>query len=288
MRILVTGGHGQLGTALEEVLKNEETLFTDTDNMDITDKNQVEKTFVEFKPEILIHGAALTNVDGCEENADLAYKINAEGTANLADECEKNNCLMIYISTDYVFDGTKKTPYVETDEPNPINEYGKNKLGGEKAVEKLDNYYILRTSWVYGGGHNFVRTMIELAKKMDEIKVVNDQFGRPTYALDLAKAIYDVIKNRPKVGIYNVTGDGEIISWAEFAEEIFKIAGFKTKVTGIRSTLVDLKKDINKLLVESDLQTNESQKQQYQEVISRKFNTNTSSEGKTYISNFYN
>jgi len=233
MRILVTGGHGQLGTALEEVLKNEETLFTDTDNMDITDKNQVEKTFVEFKPEILIHGAALTNVDGCEENADLAYKINAEGTANLADECEKNNCLMIYISTDYVFDGTKKTPYVETDEPNPINEYGKNKLGGEKAVEKLDNYYILRTSWVYGGGHNFVRTMIELAKKMDEIKVVNDQFGRPTYALDLAKAIYDVIKNRPKVGIYNVTGDGEIISWAEFAEEIFKIAGFKTKVTGI-------------------------------------------------------
>lgn len=238
-KILVTGGYGQLGTALKEVLKKEEVLLTDVDTMDITSAEQVEKIFTDFKPEWLVHGAALTNVDGCEENPELADKINHLGTKVLADACKKFNCKMIYISTDYVFDGMKGSPYTEEDKPNPQSIYGETKLAGEKAVQKISGGYILRTSWVYGEGNNFARTMLKLSEKMDEIKVVNDQFGRPTYAPDLAKAIYDVIKKDPlsvvlaQAGIYNVTGDGDVISWADFAEEIFKVAGKKTKVIGI-------------------------------------------------------
>lgn len=238
-RILVTGGYGQLGTALKEVLKSEEVLLTDTDTMDITDAGQVEKIFTEFKPEWLVHGAALTNVDGCEENPELADKINHLGTKILAEACKKYGCKMIYISTDYVFDGTKGSPYTEDDEPNPKSVYGSTKLAGEKVASEIANAYILRTAWVYGEGNNFVRTMLKLSEKMDEIKVVNDQFGCPTYAPDLAKAIYDVIEKEPspvipeQSGIYNVTGDGKVISWADFTVEIFKIAGKDTKVTGI-------------------------------------------------------
>jgi len=232
-KILVTGANGQLGKALQEVLKNEEVLFTDVEEMDITDKQATEDVFNTFKPTILIHGAAYTDVDGCEENPELARKINANGTESLAEACKKHNCQMIYISTDYVFDGTKKEPYLEEDKTNPQSVYGKTKLEGEKYALGLKNSYIVRTSWIYGEGKNFVRTMLALSEKMDEIKVVNDQFGRPTYALDLAKAIYDIIKKQPEPGIYNVTGDGRLISWADFAQEIFKITGRKTKVVGI-------------------------------------------------------
>ncbi|RJO62242.1 dTDP-4-dehydrorhamnose reductase [candidate division WS5 bacterium] len=245
-KILVTGGYGQLGTALKEVLKSEEALLTDTDTMDITDASQVEKAFEGFKPEWLVHGAALTNVDGCEENPELAQSINSFGTEILAKACENYHCKMIYISTDYVFDGKKKEPYFETDTPNPQSVYGKTKLEGEKKIQENSGGYILRTSWVYGEGNNFVRTMLRLSEKMEKIKVVNDQFGRPTYASDLARAIYDVIKKQPpacrpredgdpenSVGIYNVTGDGSVISWADFASEIFKIAGKKTIVIPI-------------------------------------------------------
>lgn len=238
-RILVTGGYGQLGTALKEVLVKEETLLTDTDNMDITDSGQVEKIFNDFNPEWLVHSAACTNVDGCEESPELAEKVNHLGTKILAEQCQKSGVKMIYISTDYVFDGNKGSLYIEEDQPNPQSVYGVTKLAGEEEVEKLNDYYILRTSWVYGEGHNFVRTMLKLSEKMEEIKVVNDQFGRPTYALDLAKAIYDVIQKDPlaviseQPGIYNVTGDGNVISWADFAREIFKVAGKQTKVTGI-------------------------------------------------------
>lgn len=238
-RILVTGGYGQLGSALKEILKEEKALLTDTDSMDITKLGQVEKVFKDFKPEWLVHGAALTNVDGCEENPELAEKINHLGTEILARVCKKHNCKMIYISTDYVFDGSKKEPYLETDTPNPKSVYGKTKLAGEKEVQEVSGGYILRTSWVYGEGNNFVRTMLRLSGKMEEIKVVNDQFGRPTYAPDLAKAIYDVIKKDPlvvipaKAGIYSITGDGDIISWADFAKEIFKVTGKNTKVLEI-------------------------------------------------------
>ncbi|MEI7690488.1 MAG: dTDP-4-dehydrorhamnose reductase [bacterium] len=232
-KILITGGNGQLGLALKDVLAKEEILLTDTDNMDITSPDQIEKIFSDFKPTHLVHGAAMTNVDGCEENPDIAQKVNAEGTKNLAEACNKHKCQMIYVSTDYVFDGTKQEPYTEENKTNPQSVYGKTKLDGEKYTLELPDSYVVRTSWVYGEGKNFVRTMLTLSEKMDEIRVVNDQFGRPTYAPDLAQAIYDIIQKQPESGIYNVTGDGSIISWADFAKEIFKIAGKKTKVVGI-------------------------------------------------------
>ena len=232
-KILITGGYGQLGTALQQVMSSEELLPTDTDTMDITDNAQIDRVFADFRPDFLVHGAAYTNVDGCEDNPELAESVNAIGTKNLADNCAKLAIPMIYISTDYVFDGTATEPILEGVTPNPLSVYGKTKLAGEKAVLSLPSGYVLRTSWVYGEGKNFVRTMLSLADKMEEIKVVNDQFGRPTYALDLAKAIYDVILKRPEPGIYNVTGDGDIISWADFATEIFKISGKPTRVVGI-------------------------------------------------------
>jgi dTDP-4-dehydrorhamnose reductase len=232
-KILVTGGNGQLGLALKDVLKDENMLLTDTDNMEITDPVQIEKVFSDFKPTHLVHGAAYTNVDGCEENPDTAWKVNAEGTKNLAEACKRHGCQMIYISTDYVFDGTKTEPYTEEDKTNPQSVYGKTKLEGEKYTLELPSSYVLRTQWVYGEGKNFVRTMLTLSEKMDEIKVVGDQFGRPTYAPDLAKAVYDVIQKQSGPGIYNITGDGPVVSWADFAKEIFRIAGKKTKVVGI-------------------------------------------------------
>lgn len=233
MRVLVTGGNGQLGTALGDVLKSEEVLLTDTDTMDITNPAQIEKVFAEVRPDFLVHGAAYTDVDGCEKNPDLAKSVNSNGTANLAEACRKNNCAMIYISTDYVFNGTKKEPYTEDNKPNPKSVYGETKLVGEEATKKVSRWYVLRTSWLYGEGKNFVRTMLSLSEKMDEIKIVSDQFGRPTWANDLAKAIYDVVKNRPESGIYHVTGDGPIISWADFTKKIFEITGKNTKVIPI-------------------------------------------------------
>lgn len=232
-RILVTGGYGQLGTALGDVLVSEEVLLTDTDNMDITDPAQIEKVFSDFKPEFLVHGAAYTNVDGCEENPELAEKVNTLGTQNLVQACIKFGIPMIYISTDYVFDGKAKEPYKEDATTNPQSVYGKTKLAGEEVTKKVPEWYILRTSWVYGEGNNFVRTMLALSEKMDETKIVSDQFGRPTWAVDLAKAISDVVKKQPEIGIYNITGDGNVVSWADFAREIFKIAGKSTKVIPI-------------------------------------------------------
>ena len=137
---------------------------------------------------------------------------------------------MIYISTDYVFDGIKKEPYTEEDKTNPQSVYGKTKLEGEKYTIELPNSYVVRTSWVYGEGKIFAKKMLALSEKIAEIRVVNDQFGRPTYAPDLSQAIYDIIQKQSKFGIYNVTGDGTIISWADFAKEIFEIAGKRTKV----------------------------------------------------------
>ena len=243
VKILVTGGNGQLGTALKEVLASEQVLYTDTDNMEITDPAQIASVFAEFKPEFLVHAAAYTNVDGCEQNPDLSLAVNAKGTENLAVACREAGIPMIFISSDYVFDGTATEPIPEDAPTNPINVYGKHKLQGEQAVLALENSYVLRTSWVFGEGHNFVRTMLSLADKMSELKIVSDQYGRPTYAPDLALAIYDVILGvipgrKPGTqpifpGIYNVSGDGDIVSWADFTREIFKIAGKNTKVIDI-------------------------------------------------------
>ncbi len=233
MNIIVTGSNGQLGHAIREVLTNHEVLYTDTDNVDITKPEQIEEVFNNFKPEFLIHGAAYTNVDGCEEEVELAEMVNTRGTENLAQECKKINIPMVYVSTDYVFDGTSKKPYKEEEKPNPQSVYGRTKLGGEEAVRRISKWYIVRTSWVYGEGNNFIRTMISLSEKMDELSIVNDQVGRPTNATDLAKALKDIIEKRPEYGIYHIQNDGPEISWAEFAKKIFELANKDTKVKEI-------------------------------------------------------
>lgn len=232
-RILVTGGEGQLGVALRQVLAGEDALFTDIGDLDVTDDAAVAQVFDSFRPTWLLHGGAMTNVDGCEDNPRLAWKVNTEGTGYLAEACDRTGCRMVFISTDYVFPGTSPAPYSEQDPPEPLSVYGRTKLEGERRALSLPGAYVLRTSWVYGKGKNFVKTMLALSKKTPEVRVVSDQRGRPTYALDLARAMLDLMSKRPEGGIYNVTGDGAVISWAEFARTIFELTCVETKVTEI-------------------------------------------------------
>lgn len=183
MKILVTGANGQLGRALQKVLINEEIelLLTDTKEMDITDANSVKKVFNKFEPEIVINCAAFTNVDKCETEEELAFKINAEGPRNLVKMCLEYDACLVHISTDYVFDGEKSEPYDEEDIPNPQSVYGKSKLLAEQIIlENMSKYFIIRTAWMFGDGENFVRKVVQNAKNKNEVTVVDDQFGSPT------------------------------------------------------------------------------------------------------------
>lgn len=235
MRILVTGAKGQLGNEVLKVLNNEEIYGFGKEEMDITDFIQTQAKIKEIQPHVVIHCAAYTNVDGCESDVDLAFQVNSKGAENVARACLNAGAEMVYVSTDYVFDGSKGEPYYETDLPNPINVYGKSKLAGEESVKTvLSKYYIVRTAWVYGiQGKNFVKTMLELSKKQDTINVVNDQIGSPTYAFDLAQAIA-VLINSKKYGIYHITNSGEC-SWYEFAKKIFELKGINIQVNPITS-----------------------------------------------------
>ena len=180
-------------------------------------------------PDIIIHCAAYTNVDKAEDESETAELINVKGTENLAKVCAKNNIPLVYISTDYVFDGEKTNPYTPDDSPNPINIYGKTKLGGEEVIKKYcEKYYIIRTSWLYGHhGKNFVETMLSL-RGNPEIKVVDDQIGCPTWTMDLSDGILKIINNKP-CGTYHVCGSGET-SWFGFAKEVFKQAGISVNI----------------------------------------------------------
>lgn len=225
MKILVTGAKGMLGQDLCPVLEDEdfEVVETDIHNLDITDINQVEKMLKSEKPDMVIHCAGYTNVDLAESEPEKASKINGLGTENLAKVCGKNDITMIYISTDYVFDGTKTEPYKPTDEPNPQSVYGKTKRDGEIAVQKYcDKYYITRTSWLYGHhGKNFVETMISISQN-PEVKVVNDQTGCPTWTMELCNGIVKLINEEAPYGIYQVCGS-EPTTWYDFAKEIYKL-----------------------------------------------------------------
>lgn len=231
-KILITGANGMLGQDLVPILEDEEFDVVETcvETLDITDSNQVKNVLNKEKPDFVIHCAAYTNVDGAEEDMVKASKINVQGTENLAKVCGQNDITLIYISTDYVFDGEKKEPYTPEDKTSPINNYGQTKLGGEKAVQKYcKKYYIVRTSWLYGHhGKNFVETMISLADK-PEIKVVDDQTGCPTWTVELSNAIADLIEEAPEYGIYHICGSGET-SWYGFAKEIFKLTGEKVNL----------------------------------------------------------
>lgn len=225
--ILITGGHGQLGTELRHLLdeKKLKYLSTDTDQLDITDKEGTYKFITDMKPEIIYHCAAYTAVDKAEdEGKELDEKINVEGTRNVAEAAKAAGATLIYISTDYVFDGKKKEGMYQVDDTtNPLSEYGRTKLLGEKAVqETMDDYYIIRTSWVFGiYGHNFIYTMQKLAKTHDRLTVVNDQFGRPTWTRTLAEFMVFVIEKKAPFGIYHLSNENSC-SWYEFAKEILK------------------------------------------------------------------
>lgn len=239
-KILVTGANGQLGNELRKLCKNFpglEFIFTDVDMLDITNPDAVSVFMEASKPAMVVNCAAYTNVDDAESDVKNARKINALAPQVLAAACAMQEAFLIHISTDYVFDGTSLNAYSEDDEPNPLSVYGSSKLEGEEKIKTVfDDYVIIRTSWLYSEyGHNFVRNIISLGKDRETIEVINDQFGSPTYARDLANTIIDmIIKSilNPEAylpGIYHYANQGSC-SWAEFAQEIFKLANINCEV----------------------------------------------------------
>lgn len=237
MKVLITGSNGMLGHDLIDVLNDKhELILTTSKTLDITDKEHTVEFIKENKPDIVINSAAYTDVDGCEENRKLAFSVNGEGVRNLAIGCREADCPLVHISTDYVFNGKNDTPWVEGDEIGPISVYGKSKLEGEQAIQEiLDKFFIVRTAWLYGvNGGNFPKTMLELAKTHDELTVVYDEVGTPTYTPDLAEAIGKLIET-DYYGIYHITNSGSC-SWCEFAKYIFEIAGVDVKVTPVTAS----------------------------------------------------
>lgn len=237
MRILVTGVKGQLGFDVVNELKknNIEAVGVDIEEMDITDAAAVKKVITESKVDGVIHCAAYTAVDAAEDNEEICRKINAGGTKNIADVCKELDIKMMYISTDYVFNGQGETPWQpDCKDYKPLNVYGQTKLEGELAVsETLDKYFIVRIAWVFGvNGQNFIKTMLNVGKTHDKVTVVSDQVGTPTYTYDLARLLVDMIQT-DKYGYYHATNEGGYISWYDFTCEIYKQAGYTTKVVPV-------------------------------------------------------
>ncbi len=233
MVVLVTGANGQLGQAIQSISGNYpeiDFVFCDSSTLDITNVNQIKETFKQFKPNYCINAAAYTAVDKAESEPEKAFSINVTGAKNLAEICKENNTILLHVSTDFVFDGNKKVPYSEEDIPNPTGVYGQTKLDGEKAIQQtFDNYFIIRTSWVYSQfANNFMKTMLRLGLERDSLSVVNDQIGTPTNAVDLAEVLVKVIKTynsqltTHNFGIYNFSNEGQC-SWYDFAKKIFEI-----------------------------------------------------------------
>ena len=266
MKVLVTGVNGQLGhDSINELIKrgqsvissditesysgaNDETSVVTSPymKMDITNREEVGNVIKSSSPDAVIHCAAWTNVDGAEDpiNRDKVFRINSEGTRNIAEAVKSIDAKMVYISTDYVFSGCGEKPW-SADEKDfvPLNVYGESKLEGEKAVSSiLDKYFIVRTAWVFGlNGKNFIKTMLNVGKTHSELRVVDDQIGTPTYTKDLAVLLCDMIESN-KYGFYNATNEGGYISWAEFAAEIFKEANYNTKVIPVTTAEYGLSK----------------------------------------------
>lgn len=234
-KIIVTGCNGQLGRAVNlEFQNNTEIEFVNTDvgELDITNIDKVMELVKQVKPYAIINCAAHTGVDACEDEWDKAYKINAIGPRNLSIAASETGAKMIHVSTDYVFNGKADKPYTEFDKPDPQGAYGVTKLAGENMVKDFaDRYFILRTAWLYGDGKNFVKTMLRLSESNDKVRVVGDQVGSPTSAKELAAVIAQLIFTE-NYGIFHATCEGSC-SWAQFAEEIFKMAGKKTVVEAI-------------------------------------------------------
>lgn len=237
-KLIITGANGQLGRAINALYQGREDIVcvnTDVDELDITNLEEVEALVAKEKPYAIVNCAAYTAVDACEDQEELAFKVNAIGPRNLAIAAEANGAKMMHISTDYVFAGNSNVPYREFDATGPKGAYGRTKLAGEKFVERFSSrHFIIRTAWLYGDGKNFVKTMLRLAETMPEVKVVDDQVGSPTSASELAKAM-DALLFTNNYGTFHGTCEG-VCSWADFAEEIFRLAGTGTKVVRISSS----------------------------------------------------
>ena len=233
MKIVITGAKGMLGHDLARVLDGHDLFLFDSKSLDITDMDVGKEKVLSVKPDILINAAAFTDVDACESQFDDAYKVNASGVRNLALVCSELDIPLVHISTDYVFKGDKNTPLVEDDPVGPNTAYGKTKLKGEEFIQEvLDKYFIIRTAWLYGhDGANFVETMLSLSETNDELNVVNDQVGSPTFTSDLAVKIGELIDS-DKYGIYHVTNSGSC-SWQDFAVLIFKLSNISIKVNPV-------------------------------------------------------
>lgn len=234
LKILVIGANGMLGHDVCKAIGKRELLFEFTKNdLDITDKENIENVFCKIKPDIVINCSGFTNVDLCEKKIEEAYSVNSESLIELSKACNSVKAKLVHISTDYVFDGESSEPYTIFDKPNPLNIYGKSKFAGENnVVNYCDNYLIVRTQWLFGvNGNNFVKKIYEISKKNNEISVVYDQFGSPTYTLDLAKGIYTAIKNNLS-GIIHITNSG-VTSWYDFTKDIFDILKIDININAV-------------------------------------------------------
>lgn len=241
-KLLLTGANGQLGRALQNEYRSDaEFILTDMADdgaikkLDISDLAAVRECILDTRPDVVINCAAMTNVDGCEDNIEAAYTANAAGPRNLAIVTGQEHIKLIHISTDYVFNGKERPrPYTEFDTPDPISAYGSSKLAGENFVRDFtDRFFILRTAWLYGDGHNFVKTMLRLSENHDELTVVSDQKGSPTSAVELARLIH-FLEPTEEYGLYHATCEGDT-NWADFAEAIFKRAGRNVRVRHVTS-----------------------------------------------------
>lgn len=237
MKVLVTGVNGQLGYDVKNELikRNIDVLGVDVQEMDITNADMVREVIGTYQPDVVIHCAAWTAVDAAEDEVEKCTLVNAGGTKNIAQVCKELSCKMMYISTDYVFDGNGTRPWEPDDEvTEPLNVYGLTKYQGEEAVrEMVEKFFIVRIAWVFGkNGNNFIKTMLRLSEKFDRLTVVNDQFGNPTYTYDLARLLVDMVES-DRYGIYHATNEGDYITWYDFACEIFKQAGVEIEVVPV-------------------------------------------------------
>jgi dTDP-4-dehydrorhamnose reductase len=241
MKVLVTGGKGQLGQAIQALTPkytNISFYFADSSETDITSIDSLDNTFNTIKPDYCINAAAYTAVDKAESEQESAYAVNVTGAKNLAQICKKYGTVLLHVSTDFVFDGNKETPYTEEDKTDPKGVYGLTKRDGEEEIQKnMEEYYIVRTAWVYSEyANNFMKTMIRLGKERDSLNIVSDQIGSPTNANDLADALIQIILSGKKAyGIYHFSNEG-IASWYEFACEIFKVNNIEVQANPIPSS----------------------------------------------------
>jgi dTDP-4-dehydrorhamnose reductase len=230
MKILVTGARGGLGGELPTVFSDDTLILLDQDQLDITDKDSAVEAIRTHKPDAIIHAAAYTNVDAAESNPEDAKAVNQTGTANVVAGASEVSAVMIYPSTDYVFNGKKREPYAENNPTNPLSVYGATKLAGEQEALTYDRSYVIRTSWLYSHtGKSFVSTMLKLFETKDELKVVADETSSPTYARDFAHGLKKLLETRPEAGTYHLSGGGET-NWFEYAQEIAKLAGSDIKL----------------------------------------------------------